>query len=198
MFVCFWCWFTIRQVRILIDEYFDGGVVLHFFFLVWYVFERVLLLMSGGGKDPEAEVLLKTRGISCRASSSTGKENLLTVTFHPLMDKSIQQGATMITEGGASIGVDFELVLASGVLVGGEEAHCLFHHQRNTFLDKAKVGSHHFLLVPCPRFSMRLYAILCGNTAGGGAGGDFIVSCFNRLPILDHIVNAHVSFLYRV
>ena len=45
----------------------------------------------------------------------------LTVTFHPLVDQSVEQGPTVITEGRASIRVDFELVLASRVLKEKEQ-----------------------------------------------------------------------------
>jgi hypothetical protein len=41
---------------------------------------------------------------------------VLTVTFHPLVDKSIKQRATVVTKCGAGVGVDLELVLAPGVL----------------------------------------------------------------------------------
>ena len=47
-------------------------------------------------------------------------KNMLTVTFHPLVNKSIKQRPTMVTECWASIGVDFELVLASGILKSGK------------------------------------------------------------------------------
>lgn len=41
----------------------------------------------------------------------------LTVTLHALVDEAVQQGATVVAEGGAPVGVDLELVLCSGVLV---------------------------------------------------------------------------------
>lgn len=41
---------------------------------------------------------------------------VLTVTFHPLVDEPVQQRTTVVTEGGAAVCVDLELVLASGVL----------------------------------------------------------------------------------
>ena len=44
------------------------------------------------------------------------KHKVLTVTFHALVDEAVEQGATVVTEGGAPIGVDLELVLRSGIL----------------------------------------------------------------------------------
>lgn len=41
----------------------------------------------------------------------------LTVTLHALVDEAVEQRATVVTEGGAPIGVDLELVLCSGILV---------------------------------------------------------------------------------
>lgn len=46
------------------------------------------------------------------------RETSLTVTFHPLVQEPIEQRPTMVTERGAPIGVDLELVLASGILQG--------------------------------------------------------------------------------
>lgn len=46
------------------------------------------------------------------------EQKTLTVTFHPLVDESVQQGPAVIAEGGAAIGVDLELVLAPRVLQG--------------------------------------------------------------------------------
>lgn len=40
----------------------------------------------------------------------------LTVTLHALVDEAVQQRATVVTEGGAPIGVDLKLVLRSGIL----------------------------------------------------------------------------------
>lgn len=41
---------------------------------------------------------------------------LLTVTFHPLVDEAVQQRSAVVAEGGTAVGVDLELVLASGIL----------------------------------------------------------------------------------
>ena len=41
---------------------------------------------------------------------------ILTVTFHPLVDKPVQKRSTVVTEGRAAIRVHLKLVLASGVL----------------------------------------------------------------------------------
>lgn len=41
---------------------------------------------------------------------------VLTVTFHPLVDESVQQGPTVVAEGGTGVGVDLKLVFAPGVL----------------------------------------------------------------------------------
>lgn len=46
------------------------------------------------------------------------RKTSLTVTFHPLVQEPVEQRPTMVTEGGAPIGVDLELVLASGILEG--------------------------------------------------------------------------------
>lgn len=40
----------------------------------------------------------------------------LTVAFHPLVDESIEEGATVVAERGTAVRVDLKLVLASGVL----------------------------------------------------------------------------------
>lgn len=42
--------------------------------------------------------------------------SVLTVTFHPLVDETIQQRATVVTEGGTAVCVDLKLVFAPGVL----------------------------------------------------------------------------------
>lgn len=42
----------------------------------------------------------------------------LTVTFHALVDEPVEQGAAVVTEGGAGVGVDFKFVLAPGILGG--------------------------------------------------------------------------------
>ncbi|KAK2097717.1 hypothetical protein P7K49_023168 [Saguinus oedipus] len=44
------------------------------------------------------------------------REKVLTVTFHPLVDESIQQRPTMVTKRGAGVRVDLKLVFAPGVL----------------------------------------------------------------------------------
>lgn len=41
---------------------------------------------------------------------------VLTVTFHPLVDETIQQRTTVVTEGGTAVCVDLKLVFAPGVL----------------------------------------------------------------------------------
>lgn len=41
---------------------------------------------------------------------------ILTITLHALVDEAIQQRATVVTKGGAPIGVDLEFMLCSGVL----------------------------------------------------------------------------------
>lgn len=43
-------------------------------------------------------------------------DQVLTVTLHPLVDETIQQRSTVVTEGRAGVGVDLKLVLAPGVL----------------------------------------------------------------------------------
>ncbi len=40
----------------------------------------------------------------------------LTVALHALVDEAVQQRAAVVTEGGAPIGVDLELMLRSGIL----------------------------------------------------------------------------------
>lgn len=125
-FVCV-CGVHNQQVSSLVNQHIDSGAILHFsgvvcvwtgFFFYWGV--RVEKLLNLKCSANPAWSTLQTLDISCMQSLtwSTGKENLLTVTFHPLMDKSIQQWPTVITEGGASISVDFKLVLAPGVLEG--------------------------------------------------------------------------------
>lgn len=115
--------FIMRQSSSLINWNFDSG---RFYTLsVWYISELILSIEELVLKSYWALLAQQTLNMSYRASLWTGKENLLTVTFHPLVDKSIQQGPTVIAEGGASVSVDFELVLAPGVL-GGEEAQCSF------------------------------------------------------------------------
>lgn len=44
---------------------------------------------------------------------------ILTVTFHALVDEAVQQGSTVVAEGGAAVRVDLKLVLAPGVLRRG-------------------------------------------------------------------------------
>lgn len=54
-------------------------------------------------------------------------DQVLTVTLHPLVDESIQQRSTVVTKGGAGIGVDLKLVFAPGVLRPREtdnRGHC--------------------------------------------------------------------------
>lgn len=54
-------------------------------------------------------------------------DQVLTVTFHPLVDESIQQRSTVVTEGGAGVRVDLKLVFAPGVLRPREtdkRGHC--------------------------------------------------------------------------
>lgn len=43
-------------------------------------------------------------------------DQILTVTFHALVDESIQQRSAVVTKGGAGVGVDLKLVFAPGVL----------------------------------------------------------------------------------
>lgn len=42
----------------------------------------------------------------------------LTVTFHPLVNKPVQQRPAVVTEGGAGVCVDFKFVFAPGILGG--------------------------------------------------------------------------------
>ena len=42
----------------------------------------------------------------------------LTVTFHPLVNKPVQQRPAVVTEGGAGVRVDFKFVFAPGILGG--------------------------------------------------------------------------------
>lgn len=46
---------------------------------------------------------------------------VLTVTLHALVDEAIKERATVVTEGGAPISVDLELVLRSGILKRSED-----------------------------------------------------------------------------
>lgn len=48
--------------------------------------------------------------------------DILTVTFHPLVDEAVQQRTTVVAEGRAAVRVNLELVFASGVL-GNQERH---------------------------------------------------------------------------
>lgn len=48
-------------------------------------------------------------------------QRLLTVTLHALVDEAIEQRATVVTEGGAPIGVDLKLVFCSGILKESKE-----------------------------------------------------------------------------
>lgn len=51
----------------------------------------------------------------------------LTVAFHPLVDESIEEGATVVAERGTAVRVDLKLVLASGVLETHTQRQRLFH-----------------------------------------------------------------------
>lgn len=133
--------FVIRQLNSSKTQNSDGRETLHFIGLV-YIWMNSLYWRVG------AEKLLNL-GMCFWALSSIGKENLLTVTFHPLMDKSVQQWPAVITEGGASVSVDFKFVLAPGVL--GEKKHITHStHRKATFLNRVKLRPRHAPL-PCPR-----------------------------------------------
>lgn len=51
----------------------------------------------------------------------------LTVALHALVDEAIQQRATVVTEGGAPIGVDLKLVLCSGILEESKEKNIIIY-----------------------------------------------------------------------
>lgn len=55
------------------------------------------------------------------------EDQVLTVAFHPLVEETVQQRSTVVTEGRAGVGVDLKLVLAPGVLRPREperRGHC--------------------------------------------------------------------------
>lgn len=51
-----------------------------------------------------------------RKRPSCPRANVLTVTFHALVDESVQQRPAVVAERGAGVSVDLKLMLAPGVL----------------------------------------------------------------------------------
>lgn len=65
-------------------------------------------------RAPTPEEAALPAASACRRGCLRGQ--VLTVTFHPLVDESVQQGPTVVTKRGAGVGVDLKLVLAPGIL----------------------------------------------------------------------------------
>lgn len=126
-----------------------------------------------------------------------GKENLLTVTFHPLMDKSIQQGPTVITEGGASISVDFKLVLASWVLggAGKEKKHIILFQSSKEHIFGLSQGQAPPPNPSCQGSIAQDCALFSGVIQWGVVTWPYhvLIGC----PFCGHIINTHVSSLLR-
>lgn len=77
--------------------------------LKWYFPEKRRKKLLSSASSP---FLAHPEGKESRRRTS------LTVTFHPLVQEPVEQRPAMVTEGGAAIGVDLELVLAPGILQG--------------------------------------------------------------------------------
>lgn len=87
---------------------------------------------------------------------------VLTVTLHPLVDESIQQRATVVTEGGTTVRVDLELVLASRILGDKERQGEL----TNTIMD----------LMESFRYDTVVRLVTCGEEGGVQAFNLFLTT----------------------